>query len=249
MSDDRVVDHFGAIAQAYREVRAPAELHGAGIPELVEAGDLRGRRVLDVGCGPGHVLALLAREYEARCWGVDAAPGMIAVAREHVPAGVDVQVAKAESLPFEDAFFERVLMLLVVQHVDRPRAFREAARVLVADGRIAIRTTAPDRLESHWLAGLFPSYVEIDRARFPTAEQLAGELKAAGFISPTGRRYVVDRQFSRKEALRRIRERLGSTFVLLPEDEYRDGLARAERDLPDRVEYELTMLLVTAVRP
>lgn len=248
MTDDRVVDHFGAIAVSYREVRAPAELHGAGIAELVEAADLRGRRVLDVGCGTGHVLAALAREYGARCWGVDAAPGMIDVARDDAPPGVVLQVAEAERLPFDDASFERVLMLLVVQHVDRTRAFREAARVLVRDGRMAIRTPSPDRFESFWLAALFPSYVEIERARFPTAEQLGEELVAAGFVAPTCRRYVVDRQFSREEALRRIRERLGSTFLLLPEHEYRAGLERAERELPDLVEYELTMLLVTAAK-
>jgi hypothetical protein len=98
------------------------------------------------------------------------------------------------------------------------------------------------------MARLFPSYVEIERARFPSAEQLAGELEPAGFVASTCRRYVVGRQFPRQEALRRIRERLGSTFLLLPEDEYRAGLERAERELPDRVEYELTMVLVTAAR-
>ena len=79
--------------------------------------------------------------------------------------------------------------------------------------------------------------------------EVARELEAAGFAAPAARRYVVDRRFSREEALRRIRERLGSTFLLLPEDEYRSGLERAERELPGHVEYELTMLLVTAARP
>jgi len=47
---------------------------------LEAAGDLQGKRVLDVGCGPGRC-AVEAAKRGARAMGVDFAPGMVALAR------------------------------------------------------------------------------------------------------------------------------------------------------------------------
>ena len=49
--------------------------------------------------------------------------------------------------------------------------------------------------------------------------------------------------------MEKIRGRHISSFDLLTEGEYRAGVDRAERGLPDRVEYMLRSLLVVAVRP
>src|SRR5437773_5237391 len=49
---------------------------------LVREGDLRGRRVLEVGCGTGQLAAALAERAYAKVWAVDASPEMLAVARE-----------------------------------------------------------------------------------------------------------------------------------------------------------------------
>ena len=52
----------------------------------------------------------------------------------------------------------------------------------------------------------------------------------------------------REGALERIRGKHISTFDLLDEDEYAAGLERAERELPEQVDYRLEWLLVVAVR-
>ena len=52
---------------------------------LVELGDLRGRRVLDVGCGTGRLAAALSGEARAKVWGIDSSDEMVAVAREDAP--------------------------------------------------------------------------------------------------------------------------------------------------------------------
>jgi hypothetical protein len=48
--------------------------------------------------------------------------------------------------------------------------------------------------------------------------------------------------------LEKLRGRYASTFALLPADEYREGLARAERELPDPVSYRSEWLFVIAER-
>jgi SAM-dependent methyltransferase len=210
---------------------------------LVELGDLRGRRVLDVGCGTGQLASALAEQALAKVWGVDASAEMVAVARQAVPAGVGVRQAEAESLPFRDGWFDRVTMSLVLHLVDRPRALAEARRVVSDDGRIAISTFHPEHFSIYWLIPYFPRIQEIDEARFPTPEQMERELAEAGFPGFVSRQLSATVELSRDEALARIRGRHISTFDLLEEDELAEGTARAERELPDRVVVRLERLV------
>jgi SAM-dependent methyltransferase len=212
---------------------------------LVRLGDLRGRRVLDVGCGTGTLAAWLAEHAVAKVWGVDVSREMLAVARTK---GVTVREASAESLPFKDGWFERVVMTLVVHHLNRPRAFAEASRVLGAEGRLAIATFAPEQFDAHYLGPYFPSIPVIDRERFGTEDRLVGELEAAGFGEVVTERLHQRTEASRDYALARIRGRHISTFELVSDDEYAAGLERAERELPKRVPVEQHWLVVTAVR-
>lgn len=208
-------------------------------------GDLTGRRVLEVGCGTGRFLAAI--EGRAKAWGVDPSPEMLEVARGRVQ-GAGLKLGSAEELPFKDGWFERAVMWLVVHLVDRPRAFAELRRVLSPGGRFAIATFDPVHFDAFWLNALFPSLEAVDRARFPTGEQLEAELPAAGFGEVRLTRLSQESSIDRESALERIRGKHISTFDLLDDGEYAAGLARAERELPERVDYRLEWLLVAAVR-
>ena len=96
--------------------------------------------MLDVGSGTGRLASLLVERYGCKVWGVDPEPEMVEVARAKVPSGVGLKIGCAEDLPFKDGWFERVTMTLVLQLVDRPRAFAEAIRVLQPGGRLALAT-------------------------------------------------------------------------------------------------------------
>lgn len=202
--------------------------------------------MLEIGCGTGKLTAALAEREGCRAWGVDASPEMLEVARRRTGAAVALRRAEAETLPFRAGWFERVVMRLVVHLVDRPRALAEARRVLAPRGRLAIATFDPVHFDDFWLNRLFPSFEAIDRARFPTPDALRHELARAGFaavdVSPLHQRGSVDRG----TALAKVRGRHISTFDLIGEDEYAAGLARAERELPDRVEYALDWVVVVA---
>jgi SAM-dependent methyltransferase len=96
---------------------------------LDAAGVTSGARVLDVGCGPGAVLAAaLARG--ARPTGIDIAPGMLAEARRRFP---DVPLLEADVVdpPFAAASFEAAVGNFVLNHLPEPeRAADRLARVL-----------------------------------------------------------------------------------------------------------------------
>ena len=102
--------------------------------------DLRGKRILDVGCGMGMYVARF-RQFSDAVFGVDVDPDKIAKASEWLP---NLQVSPAETLPFEDQSFDMVFLNEVIEHVDDDReAIREAHRVLAPGGRIVIY--APNR--------------------------------------------------------------------------------------------------------
>lgn len=209
-------------------------------------GDLRGRRVLEVGCGTGRLAGALAERASAKVWAVDPSPEMLAVARRKAPRAVAFKQAGAEALPFKDGWFERAVAMLAVHVLDRPRAFAEVRRVLGAEGRFAIATFDPGHIRGYWLNEYFPSIARIDLARFAPAEVLAGELSAAGFAAVRTVTLHQRGTLDRETALERIRGRHISTFDLIDETEIETGLNRAVEELPDEVEYRTEWLVVVA---
>ena len=239
---------FHARARAYDALRPQDAAWWRRFEVLVTEADLRGRRVLDVGCGTGALAAALAERASARVWGVDPSPEMLAVARERVPRGVGLKRGRAESLPFTAGWFERVVMSLVIHLVDRPSAFAEVRRVLGAGGLAAIVSFHEQHFERYWAAPFFPSLAAVDRARFPTAAELEQQLRNGGFTDVRVTRWADVGVIDRATALDRLRGRHISTFDLLDPDEVREGIARAERELPDDVEVRLEQLLAIAHR-
>ena len=94
---------------------------------------VRGRDVLEVGCGTGLILEKLAR-FARRAEGVDLSPGMLEHARNR---GLDVREGSATELPYPDDSFDVAVSFKVLAHVpDIERALSEMARVVRPGGHV-----------------------------------------------------------------------------------------------------------------
>jgi ubiquinone/menaquinone biosynthesis C-methylase UbiE len=136
--------------------------------------------ILDVGCGHGRGLTeLAARAWRGRVVGADPSELMIEVAAQRnrpliEAARVDVVLATAESLPFPDGSFDKVLCVHVLYFwKDLDVSLREIARVLKPGGRLAIlfRTRAD-------LAAVATFPTEI--YRFPALSEVTTALEWVG---------------------------------------------------------------------
>jgi SAM-dependent methyltransferase len=104
-----------------------------------------GARVLEVGCGPGHLSIRLALQHRLNVTGVDLDPAMIGRARANAD-GVgpdDIRptflVGDVASLPFEDGSFDLVVSTLSMHHWADPEAgLAEIGRVLRPNARALI---------------------------------------------------------------------------------------------------------------
>ncbi|GGR75700.1 hypothetical protein GCM10010169_19730 [Micromonospora fulviviridis] len=148
---------------------------------LLDAAAVRaGRRVIDVGTGPGTVAAAaLARGAEVVA--VDAEPSMLDAARRAAP-GAEVHPAVLPRLPFPPGDFDAAVANFVLNHVGDPAAgLAELRRVVRPGGRIAVT--------------VWPS-------PHPPLERLWAEAVAAAGVAapPDLPRLAPERDFPRTEA-------------------------------------------------
>ena len=99
-------------------------------------GGLRGKRVLDVGCGKGRFARVFReQEPEAEIWGLDISEEML----RFVPEGIHTRAGSMTELPFESGFFDAAYATESLEHaVEIEKAVSEMCRVVKPGGRIAI---------------------------------------------------------------------------------------------------------------
>jgi SAM-dependent methyltransferase len=149
-----------------------------------------GTRVLDVACGSGE-FALLAADRGAPVCGIDAATGMIDLARRLVPAA-DLRVGTLEELPWDDARFDVVTGFNAFQFAaDMVGALAEAGRVTRPGGRVVICNWGPvgdcDLIPVvHSLADLQPGPPLVARRPIGDAGVLEELAASAGLVPQLG---------------------------------------------------------------
>ena len=204
----RLATDYSASADAYSRLWAPV-IRQYSLQLLKELPLPAARRILDLGCGTGALLADIHRAAPAaRVVGVDRAEGMarVANAMELAP----VAVMDAQRLALRDSFFDVVFCAFVLFHVPDPLGgLKEIRRVMAPAGCAGVALWGDDP----GLPGRDIWSEELDRAGAPpdtrpatddslmnTAEKLTALLESAGLQSRVWSTYF-SRQWSLDDLL------------------------------------------------
>ena len=144
-------DHYDSFARSYAAANESGLFNNYyARPAMIElAGDVRGRRLLDAGCGSGPLTDDL-RARGAEVSGFDSSIAMLELARERLGGDVDLRVADlSQPLPYADGEFDDVVVSLVLHYLeDWSAPLAELRRILKPGGRLLLSVNHPRILES-----------------------------------------------------------------------------------------------------
>jgi ArsR family transcriptional regulator len=189
---------FNAIASDWGALRREVlgECDPAGLVREVMP---RVATAVDLGCGPGDLLPVLA-ERAGTVIGVDSSPSMLGLA-ERRAAGlpVGVRMGELEHLPMADGEADFAVMCLTLHHLPDPAtALAEARRVLPAAGKLV-------------LIDFLPHQDETMRRRFGdrwlgfSRRQLEAWLDHAGFVVEAWSEHPVNKGLVAARLVARVR--------------------------------------------
>jgi SAM-dependent methyltransferase len=204
---DAELDGWSTRSVSYDQHLAPITSQVAG-PMLACLGQVIGKRVLDVCCGPGHLAGSLS-EAGATVEGLDFATPMVDRARENYPS-LDFRRGDAQALPYDDATFDHVVCAFGVMHLsDADAAIVEAFRALRPSGRYVFTQWArDDELLSIVLSAIAEYGAPVANLpdappplRFSDPGECRRALETAGFCDVRDQRVETVWTASRPEAL------------------------------------------------
>lgn len=159
------------------------------------------RDVLDVGCGPGHLVRSLAA-LGARPVGLEVSAEQLAPAlAADDGSGARYLVGRAEALPLEDATMDVVVFMRALHHVpveEQFTALSEGRRVLRPGGHLYV---AEPLSEGSYFELM--SLVEDEREVRLAAQLVTAEAGRAGLTAAARVQYEVELKIADLDALRR----------------------------------------------
>jgi SAM-dependent methyltransferase len=183
-----VAEAFGYSADELSSIPAEANM-GLSCGNPTATANIReGETVVDLGSGGGLDVFLAAKKVgpTGRAIGIDMTPQMIELARKNAAkagvTNVEFHLASIDKLPLPDASVDIILSNCVINLApDKPRVFREMARVLKPGGRVAVSDIALKKPLPAELAEDVMSYVGCIAGAIAIADYERG-LKDAGFV-------------------------------------------------------------------
>ncbi len=182
--------------------------------------------ILDLGCGTGRFSAPLAEWFGAKVIGVEPSEKMRRQAEANASRPQVTYIAgNAEAIPSEDDSFDAAFLSMAIHHFKSiPDACREIRRVLKPGGLVLLRNAFCSRLEGTLFYEFFPSALSIDEARLPDLAGLTATFEAAGFARIAHRVVTQEIDPSLRANYKRIKLKSLSTFELISDEEFQEGL-------------------------
>lgn len=204
-ADSREIDKFGEVAHRWwdpnSEFRPLHDINPARLGWIDGHAELKGKRVIDVGCGGGLLSEGMAA-LGAQVTGIDLSEKALGVARLHLYESghaIDYRLISAEAMAAETpASFDHVTCLEMLEHVPDPASTVAACAALVKPGGQVFLSTLNRNAKAYLLAVVGAEYLfnllprgTHDYSRFLKPAELARLCRAAGLdvLEVIGLRY------------------------------------------------------------
>lgn len=188
----KLLEEYSALAPDY-DRRWSAYLQASLSMTLDAVADLPAQRILDVGCGTGLLLDMLAQRMDGpELVGIDPVTAMLAVARQRLGRRAALLKGRAEELPFADGAFQLVTCSNALHYFpDAAAALGEMRRVLAPPGNLVITDWSRDYIWMRLLNRVLPWTRHAHVHTFCLAE-LELALTEAGFEVVAGNKKKID---------------------------------------------------------
>jgi len=221
--------NYNEISKIYDDVRK-SDL--ALIQRLIQALPSRSdMRVLDIGCGTGNYTDLFQKLTQVEVYGVEPSAGMLEKARRK-NNHITFKIGQADSIPFDNDFFDFVYMTDVIHHVpDINAMFTEIWRVLKPGRMGCIVTQSHQQIEARPIAHYFPGTARVDKERYPDIDEIIQTASTQGFTQTNGEILSEESVELDNDYLELVRKKGYSMLHLISDEEYRAGLKALEQAL------------------
>jgi ubiquinone/menaquinone biosynthesis C-methylase UbiE len=210
-------------------------------------------RALDVACGPGIVVEVLARD-AGEVIGCDITPEMLAKAEKRCAglSNVRFQIGRAEALPFDDSCFDVVVSRSALHHfVDPAVTLREMARVMKPGARmVTVDVTASESPDEAALHNALEILRDPSHVRMLPRSELERHLTAAGLHVESCTTWINRREGGEWMKIINAPERIGPLKTVMAELARRGATAGLDLRLDgDRIVFDHRPALTVAVKP
>jgi len=200
------------------------------IKRIIRLGRIsRGKKVLDLGCGTGNVARQIRSTIDADLIGVDVSMDMLNVASSKSLVVVCSDIDN-QHLPFRDSSFDVVIGAYVIHQIKNLNFLLSECYRLLWGGTLILLTSSHMQIEEQHpiIREFFPSYVDIDKSRFPDIGRIDSLLESLGFKDIKHQEVTVSNIPINYEYLQKVKNKYVSTYQLIPENEFESGIARLE---------------------
>ncbi|HEX5834049.1 MAG TPA: class I SAM-dependent methyltransferase [Pyrinomonadaceae bacterium] len=145
-------------------------------------GDVRGKTILEYGCGNGENTVVLANR-GAKIIALDISAELLAIARKRLEANgchdVDLLIGSAHDLPLADESVDIIFGMAILHHLDLHLASHEVLRVLKKGGRGIFEEPTRNSKLVRTVRRLFPQRADVSEFERPLTNQEMREFAAA----------------------------------------------------------------------
>jgi SAM-dependent methyltransferase len=219
--------NYTDISKTYDDYRSYPE---SLIKRVISLGRVSaGKKVLDLGCGTGNVAWQIRQIINADIIGVDASFTMLEVARDK---SLEVTCADIDNrqLPFRDGSFDTVIGAYVIHQIKNLDFMLSECHRVLRDGVLVLLTSSHKQIENQHpiIKDFFPSYVDIDKGRFPDIHRIDRILHPLGFKDIQYEEVIVAHIPIDYEFLQKVKSKYVSTYHLMSRSEFENGVNQLE---------------------